>query len=622
MAQFSIPAQTPKKMSIIETFRGVDLNNSPTNVDKSRSPAAPNMIRDQVGKVRKRMGYTTAATTPGGAPVNGRYELGEETLLHAGGMLYRWDGAESFVEIGAMANTRSRGFVFEGKLYLLDGEAYRVYDGKTLAPAAESAYVPTIIISRNPTGGGTSYEPLNLLGSRWTESFLGTADATAYQLTTEELSDTEVTAQVMNSEGEWIDKKEGTDFTVDREKGIVTFSKAPGEPPVNGQDNVKITAAKDRGGYVDKINRCTVFAVFGVGGAPDRVFLSGNPDEPGMDWYSEYTEPTFFPDTGYTKLSRDGGRVVGYAILGSALAAFLDNSTDGRNVIVRTGSLNEGGDAVFRVTNTLIGESAVAMDTFAFCGKEPVFLTNRGVYAITAEDLTGEKISQERSYYIASALQEASGKADAFAIVYRDFYVLSLGGTVYLLDLQQKTYEKNSPYSSYQYECYYWPEIPARILWTEGERLCFGTSDGRICRFAINVDKNESYNDDGRAIDAYWETCDFDGEAFFKSKTFTGIAVRLASAVLTGVKVYAQKRGLWSLVFDAKDRARYFSWDYIDFAKFVFSSDQTPRTLYGKVKIKKVDKVRFRLQNKELNEPFGIYAFGLEWREPGANYKR
>ena len=98
--------------------------------------------------------------------------------------------------------------------------------------------------------------------------------------------------------------------------------------------------------------------------------------------------------------------------------------------------------------------------------------------------------------------------------------------------------------------------------------------------------------------------------------------MRLASAVLTGVKVYAQKRGIWNLVFDAKDRARYFSWDYVDFAKFVFSSDQTPRTLYGKVKIKKVDKVRFRLQNNELNEPFGIYAFGLEWREPGANYKR
>ena len=620
MGQFSIPAQTPKSSAIIETFRGVDLNNSPTNVDKSRSPAAPNMIRDQVGKVRKRMGYTTVATAPG--KINGRYELKGETLIHAGDRLYRWDNGETFDEVGTMADAKSRGFVFEEKLYLLDGEAYRVYDGETLQAVTEAAYVPTIIISRNPEGGGNAYEALNLLGTKWTESFLGSADAKTYQLTTTELDETKVTAQVLNADGDWVDKTEGTDFTVDRAKGTVTFNTAPGESPVKRQDNVKITAAKARDGYADKINRCTIFSVFGVGGAQDRVFVSGNPDEPGMDWYSDYTDPTFFPDTNYTKLSRDGAEVEGYAVLGNALAAFLNRSTDGRNVVVRTGSLDDAGEAVFRIQNTLLGENAVAKDSFALTDKEPLFLTERGVYAVTAEELTGEKISQERSYYISSALMAAQDMSEAVGIVYRDFYVLALNQTLYLLDLQQKHYERNSPYSSFQYECYYWPEIPARILWTEGERLCFGTEDGRLCRFAINVDRNDSYNDDGKAIDAYWETCDFDGNSFFKTKTFTGIAVRLAAAVQTGVKVYAQKRGLWSLAFDAKDRARYFSWDYIDFAKFVFSSDETPRTLYGKVKIKKVDKVRFRLQNKELNEPFGIYAFGLEWREPGANYKR
>lgn len=620
MAQFSIPAQTPKSSAIIETFRGVDLNNSPTNVDKSRSPAAPNMIRDQVGKVRKRMGYTTVATAPG--KINGHYQLKGETLIHAGGKLYRWDNAQGFEEVGTMADAKSRGFVFEEKLYLLDGETYRVYDGKTLKAVTEAAYVPTIIISRNPEGGGNAYEALNLLGTKWTESFLGAASTKTYQLTTKELDETKVTAQVLNADGEWVDKTEGTDFTVDRAKGTVTFNTAPGESPVKGQDNVKITASKARDGYADKINRCTVFAVFGVGGAPNRVFVSGNPDEPGMDWYSGFTDPTFFPDTNYTKLSRDGAEIAGYAVLGNALAAFLDGSTDGRNVVVRTGSLDNAGEAIFRIQNILLGENAVAKDSFALTDKEPLFLTERGIYAVTAEELTGEKISQERSYYISSALMNAAGLSEAVGIVYRDFYVLALNQTLYLLDLQQKHYERNSPYSSYQYECYYWPEIPARILWTEGERLCFGTEDGRLCRFAINVDRNDSYNDDGKAIDAYWETCDFDGNTFFKTKTFTGIAVRLAAAVQTGVKVYAQKRGLWSLVFDAKDRARYFSWDYIDFAKFVFSSDETPRTLYGKVKIKKVDKVRFRLQNKELNEPFGIYAFGLEWREPGANYKR
>lgn len=626
MGTFNIPAQSKKYNTEIETFRGVDLNNSPTNVDQSRSPAAPNMIRDQVGKVRKRMGYTTAATAPNGGKIHAVHRLGEQTLVHAGTMLYAWDGQEGFTELGAMADNVSRGFVFDEKLYLLDGAAYRVYDGETLKEVSAEAYVPTIIISRNPDGGGTTYEALNLVGTKWTESFLGTEEATEYQLTTLELDDAEVTAKVLNAEGEWDELKEGTDFTVDRAEGKVIFTKAPGKSPVNGRDNVQITASKAREGYGEKVSRCTVFAVYGVGGAADRVFLGGNPEEPGMDWYSGFEDPAYVPDTSYTKLSRDGSRITGYAVLNNTLSTFLNGTADGRNVVVRTGSLDSSGEAVFRITNILIGESAVASGSFAFSGKEPLFLTGKGVYAITAEELTGEKYAQERSYYIGSALVAEPGKEAAVSTIYRDFYVLALNGTVYLLDLQQKTYERNSPYSSFQYECYYWPEIPATTLWTEEERLCFGTADGRLCKFAVNVDAQESYNDDGVAIDAYWETCDFDGNTFFKTKTFTGIAVRLASAVLTGVKIFAQKQGVWngvwSQVFDAKDRARYFSWDYIDFAKFVFSSDRTPRTLYGKVKIKKVDKVRFRLQNKELNEPFGIYAFGLEWREPGANYKK
>lgn len=625
MASFNIPASPSKYTMVVDTFRGVDLLNSPANVEKSRSPAAPNMIRDQVGKVRKRMGYQTVATAPEGARVNGVHFLGEERLLHAGAKLYRWEDGETgavFTELGAMADARSVSFRFDDRLYLLDGTEYRVYDGSTLAAVSAGAYVPTVVISRNPTGGGTAYEALNLLGTRWRESFLGTAEDKTYQLTADGLDETPVTAELLNADGEWAAKTEGTDFTVDRERGTVTFSTAPGVSPVTGHDNVRITASKAREGYGGTVSACTVFAVYGVGGAADRVFLSGNAAKPGMDWYSAYDDPTYFPDTSYTQLSRDGAKVAGYAILNNTLATFLQGSTDGRSVVVRTGSLDGDGEALFRITNTLIGQDAAAPGTFALAGKEPLFLTERGVYAITAEELTGEKYSQERSYYISTALEAAEGMAEACAIVWRDFYVLALGSTLYLLDLRQRSYEKNSPYSSFQYECYYFPAITARVLFQDGEALCFGQADGALRRFGTNVDAPESYNDDGAAIDAYWETSDFDGKAFFRAKTFTGVSVRLASAVLTGVKIYAQKQGIWSQVFDAKERARYLDWGYIDFAKFVFSADRTPRTLWGKIKLKKVDKVRFRLQNNALNEPFGLYAFGLEWKEPGGNYKR
>lgn len=626
MAQFNVPGESQRYSAVVETFRGVDLNNSPSNVDKSRSPAAPNMIRDQVGKVRKRMGYTTKLTVPGGAPVNGVHHLMGTTLIHAGTKLYKLvkatDGAWSLTEIGSMANARSRGFVFDQKLYLLDGTTYQVYDGGTLAAVADSATVPTIIISRRPTGGGQVYEGLNLLGKKWTESFLGTTDATVYQLTTKELGSDTVTAKVLKEDGTWQDKTEGTDFTVDRAAGTVTFKTAPGESPVKGQDNVQITAGKVREGYLDAINHCTLAAVYGVGGSTDRVFLSGNGEKPGIDWYSSFEDPAFFPDTNYTKLVRDGGTVTGYAVLSNTLATFINGASDERNVVVRSGTLDEKGDALFRISNTMIGQDAVAPDTFCRTDKEPLFLTDRGVYAITAEELTGEKYSQERSYYIGSAIRAAQGRESACACIYGDFYALALEETIYLLDLQQKTYERNSPYSSYQYECYYWPEIPATALFMDGDALCFGTADGKLCRFATNVDDMTSYNDDGRAIDAYWETSDFDGKIFFHVKTFTGIAVRLAAAVNTGVVVYAQVRGIWKQIFSSGAKARYFDFGYIDFSKFSFSSDRTPRTLFGKIKLKKADKARFRLRNNVLNEPFGLYAFGLQFKEPGGNYKR
>ncbi len=403
MAQFTVPAASKKYSVVVEAFRGVDLNNSPSNVDKSRSPEAPNMIRDQVGKVRKRTGYTTMVTAYGNAAINGIHRLAGEVLVHAGGKLYRrnigTDGAWTLEAIGDMADARSRSFVFDEKLYLLDGSVYRVYDGTTL--------------------------------------------------------------------------------------------------------------------------------------------------------------------------------------------------------------------------------SAVAPDTFCRTDKEPLFLTDRGVFAITAEELTGEKYSQERSYYIGSAIREAEDRSAASACIYGDFYAMALDGTVYLLDLQQKTYEKNSPYSSFQYECYYFPDIPARVMFTDKDgALCFGTADGKLCRFASDPDSPASYNDDGEAITAYWDTADFDGNLFFQTKSFTGVAARLAAAPVTGVKIYALVRGIWKQVYDAKSKARYLSFDYIDFAKFTFSGDQTPRTLYGKVKLKKVDKVRFRLRNDEVNEPFGLYAFGVQYKEPGTNYRR
>jgi hypothetical protein len=98
------------------------------------------------------------------------------------------------------------------------------------------------------------------------------------------------------------------------------------------------------------------------------------------------------------------------------------------------------------------------------------------------------------------------------------------------------------------------------------------------------------------------------------------MAVRLASALSTSVRIYALKRGIWGLVKEDSATTRYLSFSGLVFSKLTFSSDATPKIVSSKVKVKKVDRVRFRLENNQLNELFGINDLAFEFVE-GGNYK-
>lgn len=647
----SIPSSAPERSVLnISYLRGVDLHNSPPNVDASRSPEAPNMVRDVPGKVRKRMGYRTLYTLPG--RINGHYSLtvpvkegrSVETreIIHAGTKLFL--GKEEIFD--GMQDARSRGWQMGGKLYLQDGENFFVYgreepleepEGEeepeaetwSVKKVSDAPYIPTVIIARAPNGGGTAYEPVNMLSDKWTDSFLGTESDTVYQLSFGELSEEKVTGKLLQQDGTEKDLTEDTDFTVDRQTGKVTFKSAPGKSPVTGKDNIQLTAAKDRSESRRKIERCGISVLYGVAGAADRLFVSGNPEWPNYDWYSQMNDPSYFGDTWYSVLGQDSSRIVGYSVLSDRLAAHKDKAEDGRNVIIRRGELTEQANAdgsvssraAFPITGTLQGEGAVSPYAFGYLGTEPLFLSQLGVYAITQQDITGEKYSQNRSFYINNQILNAGDLSDCFSFVWRDFYLLTVKDRIYLLDGLQKTYEKGTPYSNYQYECYYW-NITARVLWEDASgALCFGTEEGAVRRFASDPEDILSYNDDGRPIEAWWDMADFNGIDFYKNKTVRYFAIRLAAATATGFTLQVQVRGLWQTLKELYSRARYLAFSRITFSKFTFSCDTTPKTIGQKVKVKKVDKARFRIYNAQLNEPLGIYEIAIEFTESG-KYKR
>ncbi len=53
------------------------------------------------------------------------------------------------------------------------------------------------------------------------------------------------------------------------------------------------------------------------------------------------------------------------------------------------------------------------------------------------------------------------------------------------------------------------------------------------------------------------------------------------------------------------------------YSKFTYSNDDTPRTLGDKIRLKKVDKAGFKVENGVLNEPFGLDSIGIEFVETG-----
>lgn len=631
---FDVPSPAPRGVEIIEEFRGVDLNSSPTVVSKYRSPEAPNMVRDIPGKVRKRQGYEKLKHYDG--QINGVFRLNDRIVIHAGDKLFlqNLSGDDTQLYEG-MADTRSVGRQFNGKLFIFDGKKAICYgefekEGQTPAEGEEpekewkvvtleeKAYVPTIIISRKPTGGGTTLEPINLIGRQFKESFLGTETDKVYQMTTDNLDEDKVKIRQLVKDGEWKDLEEGKDFTVDRKAGKITFNTAPGVSPVKGMDNVEITAAKTRKGYADKINKCNIMTLFGVNGAIDRMFVSGNPDFVNQDWYCQINDGFYFGDLWYSVLGQDGSAIVGYSVINDRLAAHKSEAEEGRNIILRKGELVND-KPTFPIIGSLMGRGALGKYGFGYLGSDPLFLTDLGVMAITAADITGEKYSQNRSFYINEELTAEEKLADAFAFVWRDFYLLSMGtGRVYLLDGLQKAYERNTPYSSYQYECYYWENVPARVMWEDAEgRLCFGTANGDIFRFYDDVTNQKSYNDVGAPIQARWDIPDLSGERFYENKTFRYFSVVLAAAIATRVEVWVERKGIWSLLFDSGAKACYFDFTYINWERINFSSDNTPRTIGKKIKVKKVDKARFSLRNEAYNEPFGIYKVALEYTESG-----
>lgn len=613
MGKVSAPKALTPSVININTFLGADLTSDPSYASISRSPDCPNIIRESAGKVRKWIGWHTVRQYDGA--INGFHtysdEGGDRLLIHAGTKLYYGD-----TEIySGMADGRSNSRQLAGKLIIADGKKLLMYykDGDTYKcePVENSAFVPTIVISRSPAGGGTTYQPVNLLGTKRKDSFLGTDTDKTYQLSATDIISVDK-VEKLNSNAGW---DTVTDYTVDKTTGKVTFTTAPGKSPVTGQDNVVITYSKAVDGYADKINTCDIMTLYGVNGAMDRIFMAGDDKNGNRDYYCQMDDPTYWGDLWYCVIGQDNSKIMGYSVINDKLATHIDRSDNDTNIILRTGSLLEDGTASFKLSGSYQGSGAVSKYAFSILETEPLFLTESGIMAVTPSDVLGERFAQLRSYYLNGLLLKQD-LANAVCTTFDRFYMLAAGGYLFALDGTQAAVERNMPYSNRQYEGFYRTNVPARVIANIGGVLMFGTDDGRVCEFYKDYDSVLAFNDDGKPIHCKWTTPEILGKNFYFKKRFRRVSVMLGAAVRTGVQVQAMYDGTSEIVAEYNNDAMFFAWSQLQWSKFTWKTDSSSQIFTEKISIKPDNrKAQFVFENDILNEPMSLYAATIEFTE-------
>ena len=627
-----------------ENLKGVDFSYHSVEVDRQHSPDMLNMIADEGGNPVKRVGWRVEHRV-GGRIIDMFFDSNNKYVAYNGGI---WDiNANSYVYPYRINDCKM--IAFNGDVYAfgLGNGIYNITKGENVNP-----YVPEVIISRNANGtGGTFLESANLLTPKKAVSFYDDNTSKTFQIyTNKEIEDkicpyiikSSIKVEVMNSNGVF---EEYTTFTTEPTEEVTGFDRNGNAqtytvckpkitllethtPPVKGQDNVKITyesfdmsqitlgdTTAYKGLYVKEYSELlnsTIIKTFGYENA-DRLFICVGGKRV---YYSDVNKASYFPDDNYVQVTQRMN-IVGLHRYDECLLAITEDTEVESTVHLIYGALNSENKTYFAVRQALGGVGALTPKTFATLLDEPLFLGLSGVYGITNNSLVSSKIVRRRSRQVDRQLLQERDLKDAVATVWNDYYILCVNSHCYVLDGRQKVTDRDST-TNFNYEAYYWTNVPACAFETLQDELWFGTTDGRICKFNTDIDNTTKYRDGGtlsdgtitggESIHARWSTpLDDDGYTqYFKTLNKKGTVVSFKPCEKMSADLYYVKDGKTKVYMGSLVISDGIDFTDIDFTNFVFGAEDELNELYPNRKVKKYKKLQFILENNKVDESLGI----------------
>lgn len=522
---FNVPQSPTVYTYGFTDFLGVDYNN-PLDVDGRHSPNMKNMILES-NYLKKRYGLKIKMHISN-APIYGiwNYDVPSDSqfdeifIIHCGNKLYEVD--KNFTTkaqiMTGLAENDSFGMFLGDKLVILDGLRAIVYGKYGNSYGAQYmdqvAYEPTTTIGLTPAGiGGTHYESVNAMTQYRINEFLADGSSTEYHTDSYAISATsgDTKVWIMNNEtGVW-DLQDPSTYTVNT-NNLITFNSAPPAPVVTGRDNVRIRFKSTTADQRNLINKCRFCTPFGYQGNNQRLFFSGNPEQPNVDWHSDLVasqpDPTYIPDDSFAVIGSQP--IIGYLRLSDGTLAILKHLTDTDcSIYYRTSNASGQYDIFPLLSGT---KNVGCLSNYTCCNVEnhAMFLGELGVFeAVTSSaSSTLERYADNKSYYINKKLLLENNLESAKAISIGSKYYLFINNKMFIADTSKSTLPKNG--NVYQYEWFpcEWNTVVESVLrWNN--QLIIGDDNGNIKMFGNDyVDEiSEEYDEN---VVSYFETVPID----------------------------------------------------------------------------------------------------------------
>lgn len=422
---------------LYSNFRGVDFRGEEINL--SRSPDSLNVWKDykETDSIRTRPGMKLLRSFP--AVIHGIYFYKGDMLVHSGTKIYKVSGDNQLEIFSDATNGVGNAFVYEDVWYFKDGKNYIRYDGTEVK--AVVGYVPTTTMSRNPLGGGTKYEDVNMLSDKRINSFLANGVDYDYFLDVQTIDEDFVPVVKIN--GETVDPSK---YEVIYGEGRIKFlTESPPEKPATvGQDNVTIEFKKAVPKYIQSILGCDLLQVF-----DNRVFFSGNKDFPNMIWHCSLNDPTYVSDLDYYREGMDSASVKGMVAGNNALWVFREPSDANTTVFYHNPTIDDEYGKIYPSSHSSI--------TIGCTGKainfndDILFFSDRGMEGISG-DITTEQVVAHRSSLVDRKMLKESGYENMILAEWQGYLFVFIGNKAYLADSRTMFQNENHV----EYEWFYW----------------------------------------------------------------------------------------------------------------------------------------------------------------------